>query len=361
MNRTLLTVVLVICCLVQPAFAWCTKEHILITRTAVRELLASDTTPAAMKQWLREAQPRLLTMDEEKTWMLDGHTGIYPRGVDGLAFWAVMPDLIADSAVGKTAKVAPFGVPEPQLHFVDLEYLNSDESLRSFSSDLSHKPKLSDVPRDMKDPRWEKAGMLPFRVENCFNDTVTAMKAGKLIDKPGQFPRDEHATKYAGMLAHYAADNWMPLHATADYQAYSFFPKAEKKPKVHFDLEYRLTDDDKEDYPELRERLWQAYVSALPVTEAPELKEDVWTASLKVSMAAYDSIPMVGKAAQNAYLDANGNVKGFDAPAFFGYTDSVYDTKLSVLQLKAMMMARAVKWTETLWLRAWEQAHSPAQ
>ena len=101
---------------------------------------SQDSVTPEMKQWLRAAQPQLITMDEEMVWMINGHTGIYPRGVDGLAFWAVMPDLIADSAAGKDRKVAPFGVPEPQLHFVDLEYLNPDVSLRTFAADLSHKP-----------------------------------------------------------------------------------------------------------------------------------------------------------------------------------------------------------------------------
>ena len=49
--------------------------------------------------------------------------------------------------------------------------------------------------------------MLPFRVENCYEMLVKVMREGKLLDTPGQLPRDEHATKWAGFLSHYLADN----------------------------------------------------------------------------------------------------------------------------------------------------------
>lgn len=355
MNRLLIAVFALAFSLTQTAFAWSAKEHVIITRTAVRNLLASDATPPEMKAWLTKAQPQLATVDDERDYLMAGRAGVYPRGVDGLAFWSVTPDLITDSAEGKQRKLAPFNVPEGSLHFFDVEYFMPDEADRTFAPDLSHRPSLDDVSRDMADPRWQKAGMLPFRIENSFDQLVASLKAGRLIDKPGQFPRDEHATRWAGQLAHYAADNCMPLHATIDYQCYSRFPGLERKPRVHFDMEFRLTDGDNEDYPALRARFWQEFIKlhAVPV---PELVPDVWTTSVAISLKAYEAVPMIGDAAQVAYLDANGKLKEFDASAFFNHTATVFGQERSVLEMKAMAMATAVNWTERLWLEAWIKA-----
>src|SRR6201999_780210 len=118
------------------------------------------------------------------------------------------PDLEAmTGGQGEAArKVEPFGVSERQLHFIDLEYFFPDDSKRSYADDLSHKPAARDLPHDMSDPRWKRSGMLPFRVEQCCKNLTEELRKGRMVDTPGQFPRDEHAQKWAGMLAHYAED-----------------------------------------------------------------------------------------------------------------------------------------------------------
>jgi hypothetical protein len=344
-----------ICAFAASAFAWSGKEHILIARCAVRELLDDPATPADMKQWLRQAQPALGHTQDEHQFLLHGHVGLLqPQGVEGLAYWAVWPDLQADNP----EKLAPFNVPEARLHFVDVELFMPDKADRTFAADLSHKPRFEDIPRDMKDPRWSHAGMLPFRIENCYQQTVTMFRQNRLAPKPGQAASDDTAVKWAGMLAHYAADNTMPMHATSDYQAYSFFPGIDKKPKVHFDMEYVLVDGETQAYPEIRESLWKAFTAELAATPAPSLKPDVWTTSLQLSLASYDHLPLIGHAAQTAYLDAAGHLKPFDAQAFCNYREA--EGKPTLLQIKAHQWALAVKWIETLWLHAWQDAHAPA-
>jgi hypothetical protein len=62
--------------------------------------------------------------------------------------------------------------------------------------------------------------------------------------------------KWAGFLAHYVQDNTQPHHATEDYQSRSYFPKIKdpkKAPNVHADIEYRMVDDEFNDYADLRE------------------------------------------------------------------------------------------------------------
>ena len=244
--------------------------------------------------------------------------------------------------------------------FRSLEIFQAEEANRSFSADLSHKPKLEDIPRDMADPRWEKAGMLPFRIDDCYKRTLEQIRKSRLTDKPGQFPRDEHATKWAGMLAHYAADNTMPLHATIDYQAYSFFLNLEKskKPKVHFDMEYVLVDGENEDYPALREELWKHLQAALSQMQRPAISKDVWTTSVGISLQSYDALSLIGNAARAAYLDSAGNLKAFDADVFYHFAGKVNDAETTILQMKARQLALATKWVETLLLTAWQEANN---
>src|SRR5215207_11144968 len=129
---------LLICALVaRPAHAWSNKEHIQLTRLAALRLVASPDTPDDLKAFLRAAQPDLAKWDmaAERDYFLNKRIGQYPRDVDGLAFWATVPDSDAATAQGK--KVAPFGVVARNLHFVDLEYFMADEKQRVYADDLS--------------------------------------------------------------------------------------------------------------------------------------------------------------------------------------------------------------------------------
>src|SRR6476660_8653989 len=76
-------------------FAWGNKEHIQLTRIAAQQLIIEPDTPPGMKQWLKKGiagGPQ--SLEEEKEYLLHKHVGLTPRGVDGLPFWAVMPDLM---------------------------------------------------------------------------------------------------------------------------------------------------------------------------------------------------------------------------------------------------------------------------
>src|SRR4030095_3559105 len=146
----------------------------------------------------------------------------------------------------------------------------------AYADDLSNKPKLSDIPREFNNERHKRAGMLPFRVEECYKELVKTLNAGRLADKPGRFPRDEHAMKWAGFLAHYVEDNTQPHHATEDYQSESHFKNKRKAPKIHPLMEYRLIDDENDDYLPIRERMWAQFTKALDETEDPVKTDDVW-------------------------------------------------------------------------------------
>ena len=358
-------VLVLVLMLTSPASAWSTKEHLLLTRLAALRLLSRDDVPAEMKAWLRQAAPDLPDLETNKQFLLRNRTGVFPRGADGIPFWAVVPDLDAlmdSSSPERARKVEPFGVPERLLHFIDLEFFLPDESRRRYAPDLSNKPKLADVPRDMADTRFQRAGMLPFRVEQCYGKLVESLRAGRLADTPGQFPRDEHAAKWAGFLAHYVQDNTQPHHATVDYRSASYFPDFRTAPNVHADMEYRLVDDEYADYPELRQAFWAALIKSLDDDrDTVGTDGDLFRQTLEVSLASYDALPLIGEAAVAAYANARGQRArpvDFDADVFFNFKGHFQGQEMTVLELKARQMAWAVHRTEGLWFRAWKEAHA---
>jgi hypothetical protein len=347
------------------AHAWSNKEHLQLTRIAAERLLARPDTPPAMKEWLlRGLSGRAMTIDEEKEYFLRARVGIITRGVDGLPYWATMPDMYALTDQ-RDRLVEPFGVGERLLHFIDIEFFNPDPLKRSYVHDLSHKPKVEDFPRDMKDDRYAKAGMLPFRVEDCYRRLVGEVRAGRLADQPGQYPRDEHAVKWAGMLAHYLEDNTQPQHATIDYQSRAYFANKLRAPNVHSEVEYKMGDDDKDDYMPLREEFWPVFVRALDVGQDPVQTTDPWRATLEVSLASYDALPLIGEAAMDAAkqggtpTEPKGPFQAFDTNVFFHHRGTFHGREMTVMEMKAIQQAWAVHRVERLWLAAWNEAHTP--
>jgi hypothetical protein len=342
---------------VQPASAWSNKEHIQLTRIAALRLIESKDTPQAMKQWLRAAVPDLKDMAAERDYFMHARVGIYPINAQGLAFWATVPDLDAGSSSGNRPE-KPYPVPARQLHFIDLEFYNADESKRVYKDDLSNKSKLEDISRDFSDERHKRAGMLPFRVEECYKQLVENLKANRLSDKPGQFPRDEHATKWAGFLAHYVEDNTQPQHSTEDYQSESYFPDKRKAPKVHAWMEYRLVDDDKDDFPAVREAMWAQFTQALDETKDPIKTDDVWQATIEVAMTSYDALPMIGRAAVAARQPGeDGKPDDLKGETFANFKGKYLGKEMTISEMKAHQLAWAVKRVERVWVQAWNEAY----
>ena len=347
--------------------AWGTKEHIQLTRIAATRLIANEQTPPAMRQWLRDATPGVMDMAGEQKWFMERRQGIVPRGVDGILYWAVVPDTqnLIDGRDGP--KIAPFGVSEFHLHFIDLELFLRGDRKREYRHDLSGKPPLADIPRDMSDPRYKQAGMLPFRVVDCYEELVAQLRAGRLNDKPGQLPRDEHATRWAGYLAHYLADNTQPQHATIDYKSSAYFADRRGAPNVHSAMEWMMADDDADDHMALREEFWPLFVRALDEVRDPVETDDLFVATNEIASASYDALPLIGVAAMaamkqggtpDAPAGAAANEK-FDLETFFRHRGLYQGREMSVIEMKARQQAWAVKRIERVWRRAWDEAQKP--
>src|SRR5207249_3712883 len=74
------------------------------------------------------------SLDEEKEYLLHKHVGLTPRGVDGLPFWAVMPDLVG--LIDRDRPLDKFGVSEQKLHYIDVELFMADAAARKYAPDL---------------------------------------------------------------------------------------------------------------------------------------------------------------------------------------------------------------------------------
>jgi hypothetical protein len=347
--------------------AWSTKEHMQLTRIAAERLIADEKTPPGMRQWLREATPGVMDMEGEKQWFLTSRQGITPRGAEGIVYWTVMPDIVVLQDT-RNEKIAPFGVPERLLHFTDLELFLTGDQKREYRHDLSGKPKLENIPHDIHDPRYQQAGMLPFRVEDCYKKLVAQLRAGRMNDKPGQYPRDEHAAKWAGYLAHYLGDNTQPQHATIDYKSAAYFADKRNAPNVHAQVEYMMADDDADDHMALRDEYWPLLVKAMEEVNDPVETADLLTATNEVSLASYDALPLIGVAAMAAMRQGGPpeNPSGaagadkFDTETFYHHRGTFAGREMSVLEMKARQQAWAVKRIERIWRRAWDEAHGTA-
>jgi hypothetical protein len=195
---------------------------------------------------------------------------------------------------------------------------------------------------------------------------VKVLREKRLVDRPGQFPRDEHATKWAGYLAHYLEDNTQPQHATEDYKSRSYFADQRNSPNVHWDVEGRLMDDEVEDYPELRKEFWSVFERMLDEVRDPVENEDLPAATLEVSLTSYDALPLIGLAAMKGYGQGGtperpeGPIGKFDAEAFFHARGTYLGREMSMLEMKAHQMAWAVRRVEKVWRRAWDEGQRPA-
>lgn len=342
--------------------AWSYKEHIQLTRIAVARLIAHPDTPEDMRRWLRQAVPEIPDMAGEREFFMKARIGTKPGGYDGMLHWSYIPDVHA-TGDPRNATVQPFGVHERLLHFIDLELFQPADKKRGYRHDLSGKPQVEQIPRDQNDPRYTQAGMLPHRIAHCYHELVMSIREGRLHAMRLDEQEGKTATYWAGYLAHYVADNTQPHHATLDYKSQSYFANRRKAPNVHAEMEYRMLDDEVKEFPELRQEYWPLFEAALNDPSDPVESADPFTASLQVSFISYDALPLIGEAAMRAAGqqgtpdDPTGDIAGaFDTEAFFRHRGTYRGKEMSVMEMKALQTAWAVKRIEKTLRNAWDDA-----
>jgi hypothetical protein len=358
-------VAVLLCLLIcAPAQAWSHKEHIMFTRIAVMRLLADPSTPPAMKDWLRDASQGQLfsSMDDARDYFMTVKIGMTPKGFRGLSYWVYQPDMrsLYDKA---DVKIAPFGVHEKFLHYIDLElFIRGDDVKREYKHDLSNKSKVSDIPHDMHDPRFVQAGMLPFRVEQCYAELVKAIREKRFTAPTLEAQEEKTAIYWAAYLAHYLADNTQPQHATMDYKSQSYFANKTRSPNVHAEVEYRMCDDEVNDFMDLRKEYWPLFAKDIDEFKDPVQAKDLFQATLEVSSRSYDALPLIGLAAMKAAKQAGtpekpaGPFQPVNTEEFFHFKGQYMGREMTVTQMKAIQTAWATQRIQKILRQAWDEA-----
>lgn len=342
-----------------PVHAWSFKEHIQFTRIAATRIINDASAPAELRDWLKANTPTLASMDAEREFFLTERVGEKPDAskLSGLTWWACVPDI---DALDRESPPTPLtGRHERFNHYIDLEYLNPDKTKWEFQKDLSSLPSPTDIPRDIKNEVYYKAGYLPFSVENAYVKLVAALKAGKLTADASNPEDQDHAVRWAGVMCHYVEDNTQPHHATEDYKSATYFAKGRSSPNVHAEMEYRMGDDAEQPFPELREAFWDAFAGELKAISDPTQATQPFDATIEVAMKSYRALPLIGEAAAAAvHQETIGTKKPtLDTEKFFHFEGTVDAVRQSVLQMKARQTAWAVARAETMLRAAWAEAH----
>jgi hypothetical protein len=367
---------LIFCGFSRVSFGWSHQGHILLTRLAALRIINDPTAPQGLRDFLRQNMPH--TLDECKSLatveVVGGNLDDEPQYTSGLDGWATMPDRIQQTPEGKQP-IAPYGLPESQMHFMDMEYFSQKAV---YKDDLSNKPDIATIPHDVNDPRWKRSGFVPFRVEEMYHKLAEAIGPGDTIAHP------DDALHAAGYLAHYTEDSTQPHHSTIDYKSVSYLvghlkglPGATTQPGTttlagmrlprgvnpHGDIEYQLFEDAQPPRDELRKEFWTdllaetdaqaAQRAAAPVIAVASFDPFRW--DLQTLSDSYDNLPLVGRAAQAAY--ASGT---FDPKAFFTFSGQTHGHQMTIIQLIAHQNAEAVLNVEMVYRLAWEAAHSSA-
>jgi len=361
------------------AWGWSHQGHILLTRLAALRIIDDPTVPAGLRDFLKANMSHTLAECESlaTTETVGGSPQNTPYN-EGLGKWATMPDQVRLLPEG-SVKIEPYGQIESQMHFCQLEAFSPDFQYRD---DLSGKPDVNLIPHDLKDPRWPRAGYVPWRVEEFY------LKLSKAFD-PSETTADtvanpDDALKAAGYLAHYCEDSCQPHHATVDYKSVSYLvgnvpgmpastnPSSEVMATIrlprgidpHGDLEYRLFDDANPPRKELRQQFWKDLTTDITALAIERKKNKLPAAAdfdpfrwdLQTLSDSYDYLPFIGHAAQAAY--ASGE---FNPGIFFNFTAQTHGQKMSIIQLIALQNAKAVLNVEEAYRMAWELSHPAAR
>ncbi len=372
-NRLIgLACLLFVLALGQKSFGWAHQGHILITRLAALRIINDPTAPQGLRDFLKANMP--YTMDDCKDLATVEIVGGSPGGTKfdhGLDHWVTMPDQLRDAKKYPEAQhVEPYGVPEGSLHFLDMEDFSPDGI---YKDDLSGKPDITKIPRDLTDPRWKLGGFVPLRIEEMYHRLAAAIGSGDTVAQP------DKAAEYAGFLAHYTEDCTQPHHSTVDFKSITYLagrikelpnvPKADRTlaairlPRSidpHGDIEYQLYEDAKPPRDEYRKEFWADLTADIdrlakerngdPSITAENFDPFMWT--LQNLSDGYDYLPFVGRAAQAAY--ASGK---FDPTAYFPHEGETHGQKMTIIELIALRNAKAVLDVDKIWRLAWDEAH----
>ncbi len=319
--------------------AWSAKGHVIITRMAVKLLLDDPQTPVELKNILKEGignNSKLVNLEDYTVSKDNSYS--FDSGLDS---FSIRPDELTATK----SPVPAFDSSEPIMHFLDSEVFHPNPEKRKFASDGSNKVKPEDLPRNPKDERYKKYGMITFRTEQSYNSLVESFQVNYSNDQ---------VFLWVGYLSHYVSDSYQPFHSTIGYLGYECpcNERREKKHNFHHDLEGLLFEDDSKMGQKNREKFWQYFSDAIKEYKQEQVgRLDPYLVSQEALLTGYDYLPMLCNAGQVA-LGENE----FQADVWFNYQEKIANKEVSILQLKAQRMAQATIKLKTLILQAWKDS-----
>ena len=347
------------------SFGWGHQGHILITRLAALRIIHDPNAPPGLREFLRRAEP--YSMEDCRDLALYDTVGLnvqreqkYDQGLD---HWCTWPDQLRYLPQGHD-HIEPYGVGEDKMHYMDLEVFGPEPVYRD---DLSNKPDVNRIAHDLNDPRWRRAGFVPWRVEEMYHRLADDFGAGPGIAQPDQALID------AGFLAHYVEDSTQPQHATVDYNSLSYLigriPQlpASANPETtgmaairlphginpHGDFEFQLFESASGPRAAFRQEYWSELLRDIDVIDADRAEPTVSSFNpfrwdLHILSSSYDALPFIGYATQAAYAQDY-----FDAPTYFRFRGRAFGREMDTVQLIALQNAKAVADVELVYRLAW--------
>jgi flagellar hook-basal body complex protein FliE len=321
-------------------FAWSGKGHVIITRTAAKLLIEDPKTPTELKAILIEGLG-----DKEKLNQLESYVNNTNnlRNFDaGLDSFSIRPDTLTASK----SPIPAFGILEPLTHYLDMEFFHPIPEKQKFLPDGSNKITPKDLPRNPKDERYLKAGFITFRAEQSYKSLVASLRDNYSNDQ---------VFLWMGYLSHYISDAHQPFHSTVDYLGHecSCNKDRQEKHNFHGDMEGLLFEDLSQTGKEHREKFLKYFKDAITKLNKKEENLDPYLVVQDALFSGYDYLPMLCRAG-----DAALGKEKFDAKIWFNYKEKKDNREISILEMKAELMAESTVKIRNLIIQAWNEANT---
>jgi hypothetical protein len=112
----------------------------------------------------------------------------------------------------------------------------------------------------------------------------------------------------------------------------------------------------------VRDEYWPLFVAALDA-QHPAVDDDPFRGTVQVACISYEALPLIGLAAMHAAGQSGTPQKPvgpctrpFDTEDFFRFEGSFRGCDMTVMQMKALQSAWAVRRIERMWRLAWDEA-----
>jgi hypothetical protein len=342
--------------LASPAFSWGERGHDLVTRAAVRILIAQDQKSKS------ESSEMTFSAPFQKREHMLGHL-------------ANVPDILWRD-LGK--EIEEQNAPT---HYIDLEYLSAEPSIDKIPTTVAAAEKqmaaLCAAVPDPKEnhayvcplegngsPSINAAGSAPWRVQQFFNlmkKTFAAIKTEQQTSKATKVSATlgNQALLYAGLMSHFVGDLAQPLHTTRDYNGWE-----RQAAGLHSFFETQIIDafDFTLDGDVLRAALQnhpvQKLAAAFPKKRRQVMMRDPFAISVALALDSFGHVSELLNLDKKVALTKPSSIDAKGVKFYAERRPSVNVAK-SFRSLAVNRLAIGADTTAYLWYLAWEEGGKP--